>query len=229
MNLEDLALDDHEWLLDEFVDICNHFLPIYLPDTTRSNLKVKEEVNSRLVRHYTSQRLLDEPLRYGKYAVYTYRHLLQFLVVRRLLSQGIGAIAIDDLITSKSNEELNSLLMGGIQLQVTTAHPSLSNKNSALDYLDSLKKGQINNHQITKDKLLNFKGEVDQNWLNQFPQENINSLEKQETNWTRIEILDGLEINLRSDFIYPNSVSEQENFKKFMLQKLTDLLKRKKL
>jgi DNA-binding transcriptional MerR regulator len=222
MKLEELD-QNQQWLLAEFVDICNQLLPDYLPDS-KTNLKVKEEINPRLVRHYTGQKLLDEPLRSGKYAVYTYRHLLQFLVVRRLLSQGIGAIAINDLITSKTNDQLKGLLTGGIQINVTTVHPGLTNSNAALDYLKNLKKGKTNNRE-REDNSFSLKEDN----LN-FSQSEIKQVisKNQETNWTRIEVLEGLEIHLRSDFVYPNSIKEQENLQQFMWQKLTKIFNRKK-
>ncbi len=226
MNLEELAQGDQQWLLDGFVDVCNQLLPDYLPDS-KSNLKVKDEINPRLVRHYTSQRLLDEPLRSGKYAVYSYRHLLQFLVVRRLLSQGIGAIAINDLIISKTNDQLKALLTGGIQIHVTTVHPSLTNCNSALDYLDNLKKNKTNNL-VSEDKSFCFK-EDNFNFSQSEIKKEAALSQNKETSWNRIEILDGLEIHLRSDFVYPNSVKEQEILQQFIWQQLTKVLQRNKL
>lgn len=46
------------------------------------------EANERLIRHYVAVRVLDRPERMGKGVVYGYRHLLQYLVARRLLGNG---------------------------------------------------------------------------------------------------------------------------------------------
>jgi DNA-binding transcriptional MerR regulator len=46
--------------------------------------------NERLLRHYASVNVVDKPSRQGRDAVYTYRHLLQFLAARRLLKQGFS-------------------------------------------------------------------------------------------------------------------------------------------
>lgn len=55
MDLKTLENNHQEWLLDDFVEVANQLLPLYLPEM-KGNSKVKEEINSRLVRSYTSQR-----------------------------------------------------------------------------------------------------------------------------------------------------------------------------
>ena len=88
--------NDRGLILQVPVKIANDLLPQFLPEE-KAHTRVREEVTSRLIRHYTSQGLLDEPLKEGRVARYTYRHLLQLLVVRRLLTEGYGASAIDML------------------------------------------------------------------------------------------------------------------------------------
>lgn len=44
--------------------------------------------NERLLRHYVSVGVVDKPVREGRDAVYGFRHLVQFLVARRLLADG---------------------------------------------------------------------------------------------------------------------------------------------
>ena len=46
------------------------------------------DANERLIRHYVAVKVLDRPERFGKGVVYGYRHLLQYLVARRLLGNG---------------------------------------------------------------------------------------------------------------------------------------------
>ncbi|WP_373479223.1 MerR family transcriptional regulator [Geminocystis sp.] len=274
MDLKTLENNHEQWLIDDFVEVANRLLPLYLPDI-KGNNKVKEFLNSRLVRSYTTSGLIDEPIRQHRYAFYTYRHLLQLLLVKRLLSDGIGAAAIGDLLTSKTNEELKGLLIGGIQIHITTAHPSLtqisqdfgsnfknptnqnksinattttnqdSNSNSALDFLADLKgkrsqssstlTGEIkrdnfklSNQNKNTMSALNDNNDGDMSALNEdedmsgFAQEsseNINGFKSssvfpmanQQESWTRLRILDGLELHIRDDFVYPNSIKERES------------------
>jgi hypothetical protein len=110
--------DVQPWLIDEFVRTINSVLPRFL-STNKGNEKIKDDINLRLIRHYTSQGMVDLPLRQGRCAVYNYRHLLQVLVVRKLLAQGIGANAINKLAIEKSNSELEELLTNTVELNVS--------------------------------------------------------------------------------------------------------------
>jgi len=201
--LEQLALKDPKWTLDEFVEAVNELLPQFLP-LQKSHTRVREEITPRLVRHYTTQGMLDEPLKEGRYATYVYRHLLQMLVVRRLLAEGYGASAINDLAKSKDNAELKSLLQGGIQLTVTTANP-------ALDFLQQIqKRGSMPTYpEVTKSALPVAQPQV------------------KSSNWKRIEIIPGLEIHLREDFSYPKTPQEQQNIIQTIAQKLLSVYHRK--
>lgn len=233
MELNALENSHDEWLIDEFVEVANQLLPKYLPDI-RSNTKVKEEINPRLVRHYTSEKLMDEAIRRNRYAFYNYRHLLQLLLVRRLLSDGIGVAAINDLLTSKTNEELKNLLTGGIQIHLTTAHPNLTvnSNNSALEYLASLKKDKEKNPSINHQKIskqnLNFSVDIDNIPSNKanFRQDQLSSSSINQ--WNHLQVLDGLELHIRDDFIYPNSIKEQESLNHYLIETLTQFLQRKK-
>jgi DNA-binding transcriptional MerR regulator len=123
--LQALALEDPHWSLEELVQVANEQLPQFLPEE-KAHTRVREDVTPRLIRHYASQRMLDEPLKEGREARYLYRHLLQLLLVRRLLAEGYGASAIDKLAISKTNQELEELLQGGVQLTITPANLALA-------------------------------------------------------------------------------------------------------
>ena len=196
ITLQQLAQGNYSWSLDEFVQIVNVLLPQYLPEE-RSHTRVREEITPRLVRHYTTLGMLDEPLKEGRYAVYTYRHLLQILVVRRLLAQGYGASAIDNFAKSKDNTELEALLQGGVQLTLTTANPALA-------FLE-----QIQNRQSLPK-------------ITSILPSTTPPTAKPSTSWrwTRLEIIPGLEIHVREDFVYPSSPQEQQN----LLQQIRQIL-----
>ena len=234
MELKNLEQNQELWLIDEFVEIANQLLPSYLPKI-KGNSKVKEEINPRLVRHYTNQKLMDEPIRKNRYAFYNYRHLLQILLIRRLLSDGIGAMAIDNLLRSKSNQELKNLLIGGVQINLTTTHPSLAepSNNPALEYLAKLKKSKASN--ISTNQQLRSR-DKSSSLKENFPLHLEQSREDQlffdspshTSEWTRLQILDGLELHIRNDFIYPNSIKEQQSLNQHLIDILTQWLTEKK-
>ncbi|MBE9116073.1 MerR family transcriptional regulator [Lusitaniella coriacea LEGE 07157] len=195
-SLQQYASDDPHWSLEDFVQIVNALLPQYLP-IQKAHSRVREEVSPRLVRHHTSLGAMDEPLKVGRYAVYTYRHLLQLLVVRRLMAQGYGASAIDTLTVSQGNEELEALLHGGAQLSVTPANP-------ALGFLQQVQQ---------RDKQFVAR-----------PPATISSLPASAEAWLRLTILPGLELHVREDFNFPKSPQERQNLVQLIAQKLFALL-----
>lgn len=207
--LQKLAQSQPNWLLEEFVDVTNDLLPQFLPDT-KGNERVRDEITSRLVRHYTSLGMLDEPLRSGKYAIYTYRHLLQILVVRRLLAEGISASAIDRLATKKDNTELEDLLAGGVQLSISPANPKLA----------FLQQSQQQNDSVSNSSIVNTSSAP----ISKLESEKIKT---EASHWIRFEVLPGLEIHLHSDFSYPNSPSEQHLLMQYIAQSLQTLSKKK--
>ncbi len=189
ITLEQLAEDEANWPLSEFVDLANDLLPQYLP-VEKGNTKVREHVTARLVRHYTTLGMLDEPLKTGRESRYVYRHLLQLLVVRRLLAEGYGASAIDDLAKTSDNDRLKALLLGGAQLQVSVANPALA-------FLNEIQQRPS----VPKPKPRAIKTQITR------PQPKA---PKSPTQWTRVEILPGLELHVRDDFQYPASHQEQQ-------------------
>lgn len=122
--LQQLARQNPQWSLDELVEVANQLLPQYLPDQG-SDSRLQETVNARLVRHYTTQGLLDRPLKQGREARYRYRHLLQLLLLRRLLTEGYSSSSLGQAL-QKSDRDLESLLQGGAQLTMESANPALA-------------------------------------------------------------------------------------------------------
>ena len=164
------------WTADEFVQIINRLLPDFLPDIGFSQ-KVREEVNLRLVRHYTSIGAVDEPGKHGKESRYNYRHLLQLLLVRRLLAQGYSSGSIDEFPKQQSNQQLLGLL--------EQAQPSLPRllaqekpANSALEFLESVRK-RTN------------------------PPARPVSSSSDSNSWSRVPLCPGLELHIQSGFVPP--------------------------
>lgn len=204
-NLQQLVQSNLSWSLDEFVQITNDLLPQYLPEIP-ANTRVREEVTPRLVRHYSGLEMLDEPLKEGREARYSYRHLLQMLLVRRLLAEGYGASAINQLATSKDNTELEALLQGGVHLTVTPANPALA-------FLQQIQQRQGETAQSSKTTAP--KSTPVPRSLSPTP-----SQSPAPARWTRLEVSPGLELHVREDFTYPSSPQEQQNLLQYINQQL---------
>lgn len=185
--LQAYAQDQPSWPLEEFVSVVNSHLPEILPEE-KTNSRVKGEITARLVRHYTTINILEEPMKVGREARYTYRHLLQVLLLRRVLAEGHSVGSIDQLIASSSNAELEAMLQGGVQL---TAAPD----NVALAHLQRLQQRQ----ELTA-------GSIAEMAMGAAQQANAQRLPYQ---WIRLNIMPGLEVHVREDFRYPNHLQAQ--------------------
>jgi DNA-binding transcriptional MerR regulator len=102
-----------DWVggIEQLVHEANARLVYLLPED-RSG-RPKDEVNARLVRHYTTQGLLGAPRREGREARYTRRHLLELLALRRLMADGLGGKVLMSALEYRSDEELAALATQG--------------------------------------------------------------------------------------------------------------------
>src|SRR5690554_6400020 len=121
MSAELFSLREGAWPLDDLVEHANRLLLSVLPKEAAG--RAADAVNQRLVRHYTTQGLVDEPLKEGREARYLYRHLLQLLVVRRLLAEGHTSALAKRVIEGRADEELESLLAGHLTVQLVPERP----------------------------------------------------------------------------------------------------------
>lgn len=235
------ALSDRRWSLDALVDQANALLPAYQP-TTPVNSRVKGEVNARLVRHYTGEGLLDEPLKVGREARYHYRHLLQLLVVRRLLAEGLSAGAIGNLVRKKGEIELEGILEGGatVEVSATLAAPG----QSALAFLADLRAGEPPapapapqageapaSHDVASsdvdlrdasshDAAGPMPDTFDPAAADAAPEPRTDSGRRPETTWVHHTIADGLQLHVRSDFRAPDSPKARHNLLALIEQRL---------
>ncbi len=195
------------WSLDELVTAANMLLPEFLPaaeDRPGSAGKVREEVNARLVRHYLNQGLLDENTRDGREARYGFRHLLQLLLVRRFLIEGYPAAVIAKLIAGKEDAELRALLQGGTSVSATPANP-------ALDFLARVRRRAV----LPVSTPPPFAPASPAS-----PAVNVPGAIASSGAWSRLELLPGLEVHARADFVLPSSPHERERLSQLFLNAL---------
>lgn len=70
-----------------------------------------EKITERLIRYYATEGVLDKPDRLGREAAYHFRHLLQLMVARRLVDEGVTLVAVKKFNLDKSTEELEQALL----------------------------------------------------------------------------------------------------------------------
>ena len=216
--LQQIAQQQPEMVLDRFVEVTNDLLPQFLPSQS-SGSRGQEPVNPRLVRYYTTQGWLDKPLKQGREARYTYRHLLQLLVLRRLLAEGYSASSIGSLIGGQADTALEDILQGGVQLTVEAANPALAFLAQIRDGQGPAKGQRRASSSVDRsprpvggDHPVGGKPGVS-------PVSPASPASPQQASapaptpppqtWHRLEILDGLEIHIRQDFAAPATANEQ--------------------
>ncbi|WP_348257380.1 MerR family transcriptional regulator [Leptolyngbya sp. AS-A6] len=214
--LQQIAQQQPEMVLDRFVEVTNDLLPQFLPDQGSGN-RGQEPVNPRLVRHYTTQGWLDKPLKQGREARYTYRHLLQLLVLRRLLAEGYSTSSIGSLIGGQADAALENILQGGVQIRVEAANPALAflsqiRDRSAISSPDCSAPLQKRSAMPAL--------QADPDALAAPPSQSAPSPPK---TWTRLDILDGLELHIRQDFVAPSTAHERDSLLQLIADHLTQL------
>ncbi|WP_298617014.1 MerR family transcriptional regulator [uncultured Thermosynechococcus sp.] len=207
--IQDFIHVQDQWSLDELVEIANELLPQHLPQEDSKN-RVLEEVNPRLVRHYTSCKLIDRPTRIGREGRYGYRHLVQLLVVRRLLMEGYTAGAIYKLVYRMSTPELRALLEQGVHLQLNP--PPI---NPALAFLQQVQDRSEHRYGDTRLSTGASRREI-----------TPSSHSTQPESWKRIEVVPGFEVHIRDDFNFPQINRDQEALVKQLVQLLSTYTQR---
>jgi DNA-binding transcriptional MerR regulator len=193
--LDDLAASRPTFDLEAFVDETNRLLAEYLPDDP-VDARVKGEVNARLIRHYTSSGLLETPLKEGREARYTVDHLLQLLALRRLLADGVPAAAIGDTLRQKDRDELRAIIEGGARLDFA---PATDQRSAALSFIEQIR--QRNTGEPT------FSAPVPKPKTE--PQLATSATAPIGFSWERYQLLDGIELHVRSDVKVPTKPEAQ--------------------
>jgi hypothetical protein len=163
--------------------------------------------------------VIDRPLRQGREARYTYRHLLQLLVVRRLLPEGYSTAAIQP-ITAKANGDLEALLQGGVQLTVEAANPALA-------FLQSVQ-ARSAPAPAAQSKARSKRPSAPAARAMAAPAaapapEGMAPSPSPPAQWRRVTVLPGLEVQVREDFVLPSTPQELENLLQLIAQTLTSL------
>ncbi len=97
--------------IEDLVEEANRWLARLLPADRAA--RPKDEVNPRLVRHYTTQGLLPAPRREGRDARYGRVHLMALLALRRLMADGLGGKALEAAMGGKDEAALERLAAEG--------------------------------------------------------------------------------------------------------------------
>jgi DNA-binding transcriptional MerR regulator len=219
------------WTLDQLVVTANRLLPDYLPK--ESSGRTVEDVNPRLVRHYTTAGLLPEPRKDGREARYLFDHLLHLLVVRRLLAEGLTSGAIKRVLEGVPGPELERLLAGGVRIEVVPERPEVVDDAKA-DFLKRLRTRAglaappVESSQFTTTTLRSMADSTAPMRPPEPTQQPNAASPFRHVDWSRIALLDGLELHVREDFRLPTYRLGDEQIAQLVKAVLLDLEQRRK-
>lgn len=183
--------------LDELVDIANGFVELVAPEQPSD--RVAERLNERTLRYYITKGLVDRPVgREGTAALYSYRHLVQILALKRLQAAYFPIKRIKEVLRGKSNDDLERILAFEPEEQLGDM------RQSAISYLDSLLSQDRETYVRADLAPPSLKSDQD------FPSDHLSrhstsrpqySVKQIQTpaSWERFTLDDGVELHIRSD------------------------------
>ncbi len=201
--LSDLAQQSLQLSLEAFVTLVKSLLHQFLPEGGGG--QSHETISPRLVRYYTTQGWLDKPLRQGREARYTYRHLLQLLLIRRLLAEGYSGSAIANLMAGQPDQVLQDALEGGVQLTMAVANPALA-------FLAQLQSPSPPGQTTSRATMPPTP-----------PDSPPPAPRTPSETWQRLVVLPGLELQVRQDFVFPATTYEQDQLLRLIADRLAAL------
>lgn len=222
--LQQISQGNPQWSLERFVEVANELLPQFLPPEEFDS-RVQDTINPRLVRHYTTQGLLDKPLKLGREARYGYRHLLQLLVLRRLLAKGYNAGSLVNLTGNKPESELESLLLGDVQLTVEVTNPALAFLSQVRQRSLPQPPAPPSAPRMAAPASPAPAAPVSPPPPNAQDFETLGSAPSPAPapmQWVRLDLLPGVELHLRED-VYPTDPQEQAALVQMIVQSLAEI------
>ncbi len=120
--------------LDELLARVNLVASKLLPAAEERDLRISPTLVPRTFRHYVTLGCIDVGRRIGRRVVYDHRHFLQALLLRRLLSERVPARRMPELMSGRSNEETEKMLLGGVEMVVRPGAGSMNAENSGTTF-----------------------------------------------------------------------------------------------
>jgi DNA-binding transcriptional MerR regulator len=170
--------------------------------------------DERTIRYYLAEGLIQTPVeKQGTASVFTYLHLLQLLTVKKLQAEHLPIRKIRELVSGKSESELETLL--GLPTQAGRK----SRESEAKRYLESLLAPAAPRAPLRETgpapapgiPLMEMKAAAT-------PEQN-----EQIVSWKRMEIEPGLELHVRSDYSPPATTARTKGLLERAIRRLRRL------
>jgi DNA-binding transcriptional MerR regulator len=102
--------------LTELLKRINRVAAHLAPEEDGQHSRVKRLYTDRSFRHYTTLGCIDPSEKEGRRSVYRFRHLVQALLVRKLLWGRVPSEQIAVVMSGRGTEETEQMFLGGIEM-----------------------------------------------------------------------------------------------------------------
>jgi DNA-binding transcriptional MerR regulator len=179
--------DRRDFRTSELLAVADDLMKTVAP--VQPSERVAETVNERTLRYYISEGLIDRPSdREGNAALYSYRHLVQILAIKRLQASYLPVKRIREIVPQSTDQELKEITCG------KKFHEAPPSESAALQYLSSiLPEGDMLCEPTVFSSGLQVAAPSQL-----FTRESIDRPPTTES-WERHVLDDGIEIHIRSD------------------------------
>lgn len=186
---------------------------------------VAEYPNERTIRYYITEGLLPPSMeKRGAASLFGYQHLLALLVIKKLQADGLPISIIRQLITGKSDSDLEALIGEQVRVEVTRDAAAIrdytsqrNEANSAKEYLEGL----LFSRSSRDESSIAFSRPASPP-ASAAPIPNSAIEPAKAASWRREEIAPGLEMHIRDDFKPPAGYRETSK----LLAKIKQILRR---
>jgi DNA-binding transcriptional MerR regulator len=105
--------------------------------------RVKRLYSDRSFRHYTTRGCIDPPEKEGRRSVYRFRHLVQALLVRKLLWERVPSEQIAVVMSGRGTEEIERMFLGGIEMVARAGEDRNAQESPASGMVETWRRVQL--------------------------------------------------------------------------------------
>ncbi|MCK9266353.1 MerR family transcriptional regulator [bacterium] len=178
--------------LDELVIVAAQIIPHIASEQKRYRVSVYPD--ERTVRYYINEGLVDKPYEVSESSSrFTYRHLLQILIIKHLQAQYLSLNKIKDMIKDMEEERMEELIISG-----QNGYSEYSRLVSPMD---------------RKQKFLN-ENKIEAIFREKVSFKKVKEELKVSQEWLRVVVKEGVELNIRTDIIKGSREDKEEFLEK---------------
>jgi DNA-binding transcriptional MerR regulator len=112
-------------------------------DEDRRDSQVKRVFTERSFRHYATLGCIDPPEKEGRRSVYRFRHLVQALLVRKLLWERVPSEQIAVVMSGRGTEEIERMFLGGIEMVARAGEDRNAQESPASGMVETWRRVQL--------------------------------------------------------------------------------------